>query len=122
MKYVILILVFACASCFSAEDSFSDKWIKIQIAKDHIGKKISSCQTEIQTVSQNNQAVAQNVPDANVVKKIILNNSNRLKEAEFALKNLNKIYEIILKEENTLRTDVINEYIKKANIDYSVEK
>lgn len=122
MKYVIFILMFACASCFSAEESFSDKWIKIQIAKDFIGKKISSCQTEIQTVTQNNQAVAQNVPDANVVKRIILNNSNRLKEAEYALKNLNKVYEAILKDENQLRDSVINEYTKKLNIDYSVEK
>lgn len=119
---ILIILLLLCALCHSVEYSFSDKWIKIQIAKDFISKKITSYQTEIQTVTQNNQAVAQSIDDPNIVRKIIINNSNRLKEAEYALKNLNKVYESILKDENILRDSVISEYTKKLNVDYSVEK
>jgi hypothetical protein len=124
MEYIMIkfLLVFAITSSLFAEDSFSDKWLKIQIVKEYVQQVISSTKIQISNIEMGNRNVVENVANPDFVRKHLLKTTDRKKELEFELNKFNIIYAQVSKEEVALRNQIVQEYIDKLNITIKVEK
>jgi len=105
-----------------AEDSFADKWLKVQIVKDYVAQKLRSYEAELAAVRQQTANAAQHLTNVAAAKNIFIRNGDREKEIQYNMKRFQKIYDAVMKEEAAMRDALIVEYMKKLDIVVEVEK